>query len=440
MKPVLAIVGRPNVGKSTIFNRLVGERKSIVDDSPGVTRDRLYYEASWQKHNFIVIDTGGIQWKREDINKSITKQAEIAIDEADVILMVVDNTVNITLDDQKIASILRKIKKPVILTVNKTDNFNKSNAYEFYSLGLGDPIPISAIHGSNMGDLLDKITSNFYDMGKDEEKDDSLKVAFIGRPNVGKSSLINKLSNKERAIVSSISGTTRDSVDQKIKHGSNTYTFIDTAGIRRKSKIGEAIEKYTIIRSLKAIERSDITLLLIDAIEGVTEQDKKVVSFAYKNGKGIIIVVNKWDLISKNEKTMKAFEEDINDELKFLSYAPIIFISALTGKRLYGLFPLIDKVNINCNRKIETSLLNQLLREIIAYNPHPKDKKGRNLKIYYGTQIRIKPPSFSIFVNDDKLVHFSYKRYIENKFREAFDFTGTPIRIYFQNKKGRNNK
>lgn len=435
MKPVLAIVGRPNVGKSTIFNRLVGERKSIVDDFPGVTRDRLYNEASWQKHDFIVIDTGGIQWEKEDISKSITKQAEIAIGEAGVILMVVDNTIGITLDDQKIADILRKTKKPVILTVNKTDNFNKSNAYEFYSLGLGEPIPISAIHGANMGDLLDEITNNFYDIDKNEDNDDSLKVAVIGRPNVGKSSLVNKLSNEERVIVSNISGTTRDSVDQKIKHDGNIYTFIDTAGIRRKSKIGEAIEKYTIIRSLKAIERSDITLLLIDAVEGVTEQDKKVAGFAYEKGKGIIIVVNKWDLIPKNEKTMKAFEEDIRDELKFSSYAPIIFISALTGKRLYDLFPLIDKININCNRKIETSLLNQLLREIITCNPPSKDK-GRNLKIYYGTQIRIKPPSFSLFVNDDKLVHFSYKRYIENKFREAFDFTGTPIRIYFQNKKG----
>lgn len=435
MKPVLAIVGRPNVGKSTIFNRLIGERKSIVDDSPGVTRDRLYEDANWQKHNFIVIDTGGIQWEKEDISKSITKQAEIAIEEADVILMVVDNTIGITLDDEKVANILKRTKKPVVLTVNKTDNFQKSNAYEFYSLGLGEPIPISAIHGGNMGDLLDEITSHFYEIEKNVKEDDSLKVAIIGRPNVGKSSLINKLANEERVIVSNISGTTRDSVDQRIKFNGKQYTFIDTAGIRKKSKIGEAIEKYTIIRSLRAIERSDISLLLIDAEEGVTEQDKKVAGFAFEKGKGIIIVVNKWDLIEKDGKTMKTFEEDIRDELKFLSFAPIIFISALTGKRTVELFPLLDEVFENATRKIETSLLNQLIREIVTYNPPSKDK-GRNLKIYYGTQIRIKPPSFSLFVNDDELVHFSYKRYIENKLREAFNFKGTPIRLYFQKKKG----
>ncbi len=435
MKPVVAIVGRPNVGKSTIFNRFVGERKSIVDDFPGVTRDRLYDEANWQKHNFIVIDTGGIQWEKEDISLSITKQAEIAITEADVILMVVDNTIGITSDDQKIANILKKTNKPVVLTVNKTDNFNKSNAYEFYSLGLGEPIPISAVHGANMGDLLDEITSHFFEIDKNEDDDPSLKVAIIGRPNVGKSSLVNKLSNEDRVIVSNISGTTRDAVDQKIMYFNKPYTFIDTAGIRRKSKVGDPIERYTIIRSLKAIERSDITLLLIDALEGVTEQDKKVAGFAFEKGKGIIIVVNKWDLVTKDSKTMKAFEEDIRDELKFLSYAPIVFISALSGKRIYDLFPLIDEVNENCNRKIETSLLNQLIREIVSYNPPSKDK-GKNLKIYYVTQIKIKPPSFALFVNDDNLVHFSYKRYIENKFREAFSFKGTPIRLFFQNKKG----
>lgn len=437
MKPVLAIVGRPNVGKSTIFNRLIGERKSIVDDAPGVTRDRLYEEASWQKHRFIVIDTGGIQWEKEDINKNITKQATIAIEEADVILMVVDAQIGPTLEDQKIAGMLKKSGKPIVLTVNKTDNFSKSAHYDFYSLGLGEPVPISATHGANMGDLLDDITEKFTHIDAEEEEDDSIRVAIIGRPNVGKSSLVNKLCHEERVIVSNIAGTTRDSVDQKIDYNGQKYVLIDTAGIRRKSKVGEAIEKYTILRSLRAIERAHVTFLLIDAVDGVTEQDKKVAGFAYEKGKGIIIVVNKWDLIEKDGKTMKAFEEDIRDELGFLSYAPILFISALTGKRIYELYPLAKKVYGNCHRKVETPILNQLVREIVTYNPPSRDK-GRNLKIYYATQIRTAPPSFALFVNDDKLMHFSYKRHIENKFREAFDFTGTPIRIVLRNKKGDN--
>ncbi len=435
MKPILAIVGRPNVGKSTIFNRIVGERKSIVDDSPGVTRDRLYDEANWQKYNFIIIDTGGIQWEKEDISKSITKQTQIAIEEADVILMVVDSNVGVTLDDQKISNILKKTDKPVVIAVNKTDNFQKSNYYDFYSLGLGEPIPISAIHGGNMGDLLDAITDSFPDEIVNEIYDNTLKLAIIGRPNVGKSSLVNKLSNADRVIVSPIAGTTRDSVDQKVIYDDKEYILIDTAGIRRKSRVGDALEKFTIIRSLRAIERSNVTCILIDAEDGVTEQDKKIAGYAFENGKGIIIVVNKWDLIEKDGKTMKKYESDIRDELTFLSYAPIIFISALTGKRIFDLLKLADRININCNRKIETSVLNQLLREIVTYNP-PSREKGRNLKIYYGTQIRVAPPSFALFINDEKLMHFSYKRHIENKFREAFDFEGTPIRIYLRNKKG----
>jgi len=435
LKPILAIVGRPNVGKSTIFNRIVGERKSIVDDSPGVTRDRLYDEANWQKYNFIIIDTGGIQWEKEDISKSITKQTQIAIEEADVILMVVDSNVGVTLDDQKISNILKKTDKPVVIAVNKTDNFQKSNYYDFYSLGLGEPIPISAIHGGNMGDLLDAITDSFPDEIVNEIYDNTLKLAIIGRPNVGKSSLVNKLSNADRVIVSPIAGTTRDSVDQKVIYDDKEYILIDTAGIRRKSRVGDALEKFTIIRSLRAIERSNVTCILIDAEDGVTEQDKKIAGYAFENGKGIIIVVNKWDLIEKDGKTMKKYESDIRDELTFLSYAPIIFISALTGKRIFDLLKLADRININCNRKIETSVLNQLLREIVTYNP-PSREKGRNLKIYYGTQIRVAPPSFALFINDEKLMHFSYKRHIENKFREAFDFEGTPIRIYLRNKKG----
>lgn len=435
MKPVLAIVGRPNVGKSTIFNRLIGQRKSIVDDSPGVTRDRLYDEASWQKHNFIVIDTGGIQWEKESLNKNITKQAQVAIEEADVILMVVDSQIGPTLDDQKIAGILKRTDKPVVLAVNKTDNYQKSNYYDFFSLGLGEPIPISATHGGNMGDLLDEITSKFQYIDSDEVLDDSLKIAIIGRPNVGKSSLVNKLCHEERVIVSDMAGTTRDAVDQKFEYQGEVFTLIDTAGIRRKSKVGDAIEKFTILRSLRAIERSNITFLLIDAIDGVTEQDKKVAGFAFEKGKGIVIVVNKWDLVEKDGKTMKKFEEDIRDELQFISYAPIIFISALTGKRIYELFPLSLRIQKNCNRKVDTPVMNQLLREIITYNPPSRDH-GRCLKIYYGTQVRQAPPTFALFVNDDKLMHFSYKRHIENKFREAFDFEGTPIRIILRNKKG----
>lgn len=435
MKPVLAIVGRPNVGKSTIFNRLIGQRKSIVDDSPGVTRDRLYDEASWQKHNFIVIDTGGIQWEKESLNKNITKQAQVAIEEADVILMVVDSQIGPTLDDQKIAGILKRTDKPVVLAVNKTDNYQKSNYYDFFSLGLGEPIPISATHGGNMGDLLDEITSKFQYIDSDEVLDDSLKIAIIGRPNVGKSSLVNKLCHEERVIVSDMAGTTRDAVDQKFEYQGEVFTLIDTAGIRRKSKVGDAIEKFTILRSLRAIERSNITFLLIDAIDGVTEQDKKVAGFAFEKGKGIVIVVNKWDLVEKDGKTMKKFEEDIRDELQFISYAPIIFISALTGKRIYELFPLSLRIQKNCNRKVDTPVMNQLLREIVTYNPPSRDH-GRSLKIYYGTQVRQAPPTFALFVNDDKLMHFSYKRHIENKFREAFDFEGTPIRIILRNKKG----
>lgn len=438
MKPIVAIVGRPNVGKSTIFNRLVGQRKSIVDDAPGVTRDRLYEEASWQSHDFILIDTGGIQWEKEDINKNITKQATIAIEEADVILFVADAQVGPTLEDQKIARILKRSGKPVILAINKTDNFRNSRAYDFYSLGLGEPIPVSATHGGNMGDLLDAVTASFPAPVEEEESDETTRIAVIGRPNVGKSSLINKLTGEERVIVSDVAGTTRDAVDQKFQFQGKQYLLIDTAGIRRKSKIGEAIEKYTILRSLKAIERCDVVFLLLDAQEGVTEQDKKVAGYAEEQGKAIVIVVNKWDLIQKDGKTMKAFEEEIRDELAFISYAPILFISAVTGKRIHDLFPLADKVVENARRKVDTPVLNQLLREIQMYNPPARDR-GRTLKIYYGTQIRKAPPSFALFVNDEDLMHFSYRRHIENKFREALDFQGTPIRILLRNRKEKEN-
>ncbi|AMP20567.1 ribosome biogenesis GTPase Der [endosymbiont 'TC1' of Trimyema compressum] len=439
MKPVVAIVGRPNVGKSTIFNRIIGQSTAIVDDTPGVTRDRLYGDAQWLKHSFMLIDTGGIQWAGEDFSESIAKQANIAIDEADVILMVVDSRTGATIEDERVARILQKNNKPVVLAVNKVDNFAKDNAYEFYTLGLGDPIPISAAHGTNMGDLLDAIVSYFDNIEieeeDEEEDDDSVKIALVGRPNVGKSSLLNKLCNEERVIVSDIAGTTRDAIDEKVTYYGKDYTLIDTAGIRRKSKVGEFIEKVTVIRSVRAMERADVVFVLIDAVEGLTEQDKRIAGTAEENGKATVLVVNKWDLIKKDSKTMATFEEDLRDKMSFMNYAPIVFISALTGQRIGDLYKLADLVYTNAHRKIETSTINQLLREIVAFNPPPSDK-GRPLKINYGTQIKVAPPSFALFVNDVELMHFSYKRHIENKFREAFDITGTPIRIYLRNKKG----
>lgn len=434
MKPVVAIVGRPNVGKSTIFNRLIGERKAVIDDQPGVTRDRLYGTGNWQQYDFTIIDTGGLQWEKEDMAVSISKQVEIAIDEADVILMVVDGKTGITGEDERIAKQLQRTKKPVVLAVNKIDNFEKSTAYEFYSLGIGEPIPISAIHGGNMGDLLDEITSHL-ESYEDEEKDDSIKIALIGRPNVGKSSLLNKLAGEERVIVSDIAGTTRDAIDQKITYYGKPYTLIDTAGIRRKAKVGELVEKYTILRSLRAIERADVVFLLLDGTAGVTEQDKKVAGYAEEKGKATVILVNKWDIVEKDSKTMKTYEEDVREALSFMPYAPIIFISALTGQRIGDIFALADLAYDNSHKKIETSVLNQLIREIVTFNPPPTDK-GRRLKINYITQLKEAPPTFILFVNDPKLMHFSYKRHIENKFREAIDFTGTPIHIIVRNKKG----
>ena len=436
MKPVVAIVGRPNVGKSTIFNRIIGQSTAIVDDTPGVTRDRLYGDAQWLKYSFMLIDTGGIKWwVGEDFSESITKQANIAIDKADVILMVVDSRTGATIEDERVARILQKNNKPVVLVVNKVDNFAKDNAYEFYTLGLGHPIPISAAHGTNMGDLLDAIVSYFDNIETEKEDDDSVKIALVGRPNVGKSSLLNKLCNEERVIVSDIAGTTRDAIDEKVTYYGKDYTLIDTAGIRRKSKVEEFIEKVTVIRSVRAMERADVVFVLIDAVEGLTEQDKRIAGTAEENGKATVLVVNKWDLIKKDSKTMAAFEKDLRDKMSFMNYAPIVFISALTGQRIGDLYKLADLVYTNAHRKIETSTINQLLREIVAFNPPPSDK-GRPLKINYGTQIKVAPPSFALFVNDVELMHFSYKRHIENKFREAFNFTGTSIRIYLRNKKG----
>lgn len=437
MKPIIAIVGRPNVGKSTIFNRILGEPKAIVNDMPGVTRDRLYGDGNWQQHNFTLIDTGGLQWDNEEMSDSIGKQVSIALLEADVILMIVDGKVGVTAEDERVAKQLRKTKKPIVLAVNKMDNFQKNTAYEFYSLGLGDPIPVSAIHGSNMGDLLDALTVTFPENGFKPDEDDSIKIALIGKPNAGKSSLLNKLANEERVIVSDVAGTTRDSIDQKITYYGREYTLIDTAGIRRKAKVGELLEKFTVIRSLRAAERADVVFLIIDAEEGVTEQDKKVAGYAEDKGRSIVIIINKWDLVSKDSKTMKAYEEKVREGLSFLPYAPIVFISAKTGQRIGDILPLADKMYLNSHRQVETSLLNQLIREIVAFNPPPTDK-GRRLKINYVTQVKHAPPTFVLFVNDPNLMHFSYKRHIENKLREAIDFTGTPIRIFVRNKKGEN--
>ena len=434
MKPVVAIVGRPNVGKSTIFNRLIGERKAVVDDQPGVTRDRLYGTGNWQQYDFTIIDTGGLQWEKEDMAASISKQVEIAIDEADVILMVVDGKTGVTMEDERIAKQLQKTKKPVVLAVNKVDNYEKSTAYEFYALGLGEPVPISAIHGGNMGDLLDEVTS-YMEAFEDNGDDDSIKIALIGRPNVGKSSLLNKLAGEERVIVSDVAGTTRDAIDQKITYYGKKYTLIDTAGIRRKAKVGELVEKYTILRSLRAIERADVVFLLLDGTSGVTEQDKKVAGYAEEKGKATVVLVNKWDLVKKDSKTMKTYEEDVREALSFMPYAPIVFISALTGQRVGDIFQMADLAYANSHKKIDTSVLNQLIREIVTFNPPPTDK-GRRLKINYVTQLKEAPPTFILFVNDPKMMHFSYKRHIENKFREAIDFTGTPIHLIVRNKKG----
>ena len=435
MKPVVAIVGRPNVGKSTIFNRIIGQNTAIIDGTPGVTRDRLYRDAQWLKYNFILIDTGGIQWTGENFNELIVKQVNIAINEADVILMVVDSRTGATIEDERVAQILQKNNKPVVLAVNKVDNFANDNAYEFYTLGLGDPISVSAVHGTNMGDLLDAIVFHFNNIEIEKEENHSFKIALVGRPNVGKSSLLNKLCNEERVIVSDIAGTTRDAIDEKVTYYGKDYILIDTAGIRRKSKVEEFIEKVIAIRSVRTIERADVVFILINAVEGLTEQDKRIAGIAEEKGKASILIVNKWDLIKKDSKTTTTFEKDLRDKMNFMNYLPVIFISALTGQRVGDLYKLADLVYINAHRKIKTSTINQLLREIVTFNPPPSDK-GRLLKINYGAQIKVSPPSFSLFVNNVELMHFSYKRHIENKFREAFNFIGTPIRIYLRNKKG----
>lgn len=436
-KPIVAIVGRPNVGKSTLFNRIAGERISIVEDTPGVTRDRIYADAEWLDHHFTLIDTGGLEPDSDDMMlKHMYSQAEIAISSADVILFVVDVRTGMTDMDMQVANILRKADKPVVLAVNKVDDLAKygMQVYEFYSLGLGDPFGVSGGQMIGLGDLLDEVVKHFPADKDDSAEDDSIKVAIIGKPNVGKSSLVNRILGENRVIVSDVAGTTRDAIDSEYELNGQKYVFIDTAGMRRKAKIKESIEKYSIIRAVAAVERADVCILMINAVEGITEQDKKVAGIAHEAGKAVIIAVNKWDLIEKDNHTMNKFLKDIDTEFKYLSYAPRIFISAATGQRVTKLFELITMVSENNSRRIATGMLNDVLIEAMAMNQPPAEK-GKQLRIYYMTQVSVKPPTFVLFVNDTELLHFSYKRYLENQLRDAFGFVGTPIHFIARNRK-----
>lgn len=436
-KPIVAIVGRPNVGKSTLFNRIAGERISIVEDTPGVTRDRIYADAEWLDHHFTLIDTGGLEPDSDDMMlKHMYSQAEIAISSADVILFVVDVRTGMTDMDMQVANILRKADKPVVLAVNKVDDLAKygMQVYEFYSLGLGDPFGVSGGQMIGLGDLLDEVVKHFPADKDDSAEDDAIKVAIIGKPNVGKSSLVNRILGENRVIVSDVAGTTRDAIDSEYELNGQKYVFIDTAGMRRKAKIKESIEKYSIIRAVAAVERADVCILMINAVEGITEQDTKVAGIAHEAGKAVIIAVNKWDLIEKDNHTMNKFLKDIDTEFKYLSYAPRIFISAATGQRVTKLFELITMVSENNSRRIATGMLNDVLIEVMAMNQPPAEK-GKQLRIYYMTQVSVKPPTFVLFVNDTELLHFSYKRYLENQLRDAFGFVGTPIHFIARNRK-----
>ena len=433
--PVVAIVGRPNVGKSTIFNRLAGERISIVEDTPGVTRDRIYARTEWLGHPFNLIDTGGIDIGDEPFLTQITEQAEIAIEEADVIIFVVSVKEGVTDADEKVARILYRTDKPVVLAVNKVDNPElRADIYDFYSLGFGEPIPVAGTHGIGTGDLLDKIIKEFPKDATNEE-DDSIKFSFIGRPNVGKSSLVNAILGENRVIVSNIEGTTRDAIDTRFETKDGTkYTMIDTAGIRKKGKVYENTEKYSVLRAMRAIDRSDVVCVVLNAEEGIREQDKHVAGYAHEAGRAIVIVVNKWDTLKKDNKTMSDFENLIRQEFQYLSYAPIVFVSAKTKQRLDKLPELIKRVNDNHEQRISSAVLNDVIMDAIAHNPTPTDN-GKRLRIYYATQVAIKPPTFVIFVNDPELMHFSYERFLENQIREAFDFEGTPIHIIERRRK-----
>ncbi|MCR5441880.1 MAG: ribosome biogenesis GTPase Der [Lachnospiraceae bacterium] len=437
-RPIVAVVGRPNVGKSTLFNALAGERISIVKDTPGITRDRIYADVSWLNYNFTMIDTGGIEPESKDLLlSSMRDQAQIAIDTADVILFVTDAKTGLQDADSGVCSMLRKSRKPVILVVNKVDSFEKqqSDVYEFYNLGIGEPYPISATNMLGFGELLDKVVSYFDEDTESAEDEDTPKVAVIGKPNTGKSSLINKLLGENRLIVSDIAGTTRDAVDTRVQYGDKEYIFIDTAGLRRKNKIKDDLEHYMIVRTVSAVERADIAVLVIDATEGVTEQDAKIAGIAHDRGKAVIIAVNKWDAVNKDDKTIYKFTENVRNILSFMPYAEIIYISALTGQRLGKLFETIDMVRESQDKRVGTGALNEILAEAVAMQQPPNDK-GKFLKLYYITQVSSRPPTFVIFVNDKELAHFSYIRYIENQVRENFGFKGTPLKFIVRERKG----
>ena len=437
-KPIVAIVGRPNVGKSTLFNALAGENISIVKDTPGVTRDRIYADVTWLDHAFTLIDTGGIEPDSSDVILSqMREQAQIAIDTADVIIFLADVRQGLVDADSKVADMLRRSRKPVVLAINKVDSFQKfmADTYEFYNLGIGDPVPISAASRLGIGDLLDEVVKHFPEQTGEVEEDDRPRIAIVGKPNVGKSSIINKLIGENRVIVSNIAGTTRDAIDTEVRRNGKDYIFIDTAGLRRKNKIKEELERYSIIRTVTAVERADVVILVIDAKEGVTEQDAKIAGIAHERGKGIIIAVNKWDAIEKNDKTVYEYTNKIRNILSYMPYAEITFISAVTGQRLPKLFELIDMVIQNQNLRVATGVLNEIMTEAVALQQPPSDK-GKRLKLFYITQVAVKPPTFVIFVNDKELMHFSYTRYLENKIRDAFGFKGTALRFLIRERKG----
>jgi GTP-binding protein len=436
-RPIIAIVGRPNVGKSTIFNRMIGDRLAIVEDKPGITRDRLYGIGEWLDKEYSVIDTGGIEVDEEDaILKSVRIQAELAIEEADVIIFMVDAKAGVTPSDEEVAQLLFRSKKPVVLAVNKVDNIaRQDDIYEFYSLGFGDPIGISGSHGIGIGDMLDAASAHFPDAKDEQYGEDVVSFAVIGRPNVGKSSLVNAILGEERVIVSDVAGTTRDAIDTPFERDGQKYVIIDTAGMRKRGKVYENTEKYSVMRAMKAIERADVVLVVINGEEGIIEQDKHIAGYAHEAGKAAIFVVNKWDIVEKDDKTMQLFTQKIRDHFLFMSYAPILFVSAKTTQRLHKLLPVVTQVSEKHAMRVQTHVLNDIISDAVAYNPPPTDK-GKRLRINYATQVAVKPPVFVFFVNEPEMMHFSYERYLENKIRAAFDFEGTPIRILSRRKSG----
>ena len=439
MKPFVAVVGRPNVGKSTLFNKITGQRISIVEDTPGVTRDRIYADATWLDKSFTLVDTGGIEpASKDEILVQMRRQAELAIEMADVVILMVNVRDGVTANDQDVASMLLKAKKKIVLAVNKVDNIGDPpfEFYEFYNLGLGDPIAVSSTHGLGVGDLLDAVCAQFPEDADTSENEDEIKVAVIGRPNAGKSSLVNRILGEERVIVSNIAGTTRDAIDSRYEINGDKYLFIDTAGMRKRGKIEEVVERYSVVRSLAAVDRSDVCVIMIDANEGMTEQDTKIAGYAHEQGKACIICVNKWDVVEKDSKTMNAFRERVREAFAFKSYAPILFISAKTGQRVQNLLGEIKLVNQQHKRRITTGMLNDILNEAMAKQQPPSDK-GKRLKIYYATQASAAPPTFVLFVNSKELFHYSYLRFIENQFRAAFGFEGTPIHFIIREKKGK---